>query len=178
MQEDAYRQRGRGGRCDEDRHRQLIETGDEGDDPAADHPGQQQGQHYAAKGRPVRGAQRLRRALQRRIDAGGRRQHQAQCIRHDQDDVRDHEAHVGTRQVHRREELQKRQAQHHVRDHQRRQEQAVQHVAPGKAVARDGNRRGHRQAHRDGGLQERQPQAVLEGLHEIGVVEHGAEPAQ
>ncbi|MNJ63526.1 hypothetical protein D3C77_594380 [compost metagenome] len=114
----------------------------------------------------------------RTVKADQRADHQPHHVRRDDDDVRGHQPWKAARHAHQREEAQQRHAQHQMRNHQRRQEQAVQHVAPRKAVARDGDGGGHGQADGDGGRQEGQPQAVLECLHEVGVLEHRAEPAQ
>ncbi|KAG0773080.1 hypothetical protein G6F22_015186 [Rhizopus arrhizus] len=174
----AHGQRDGRRRGNEHRHRQFIETVDEGQQPAARHARNDQRQRHLEEHRGAAGPQRQRGMFDGPVKADQRADHEPHDVRRDDHDVRGHQPREAACHAHQREKAQQSHAQHQMRDHQRRQEQAVQHVAPGKAVARDGNRRGPRQAHRDGGRQERQPQAVLEGLHEIGVVEHGAEPAQ
>jgi hypothetical protein len=60
----------------------------------------------------------------------------------------------------------------------RREEQAVQEAAPREVVTRDGHAGRHREHGGQRGRGQRQPQAVPERLHEVGVIESRAEPAQ
>ena len=63
-----------------------------------------------------------------------------------------------------REQAQQRDAEHEVRDDQRRQEQAVEEVAARELVAADGEPAGTASATRQRRRSEREPQAVPERL--------------
>ena len=76
------------------------------------------------------------------------------------------------------EEAQEGDAQHDVRDHQRRHEERRHGLAAAEAIARDGQRRRHREGDGDGRAQRAQPQAAPEGRDELGIAADGVEPAQ
>ena len=76
------------------------------------------------------------------------------------------------------EEAQEGDAQHDVRDHQRRHEERRHRLAAAEAIARDGERRRHRDGDGNGRGQRAQPEAAPEGRDELGIAGDGVEPAQ
>ncbi len=145
---------------DEHRHRHLVEEVMKASDPAAHHAGQDQRQRDAAEDGEGTGAERDRRMLDLRVEADGRREHKAQRKGHHDDDMATapdrRRCRQGRLSVKKRRKAMPSTTCGIISGDMKK---ACDCLAPGKAIARDGQCRGHREADGDRRGQSRKPQA-------------------
>ena len=156
----------------------LVEGLNEGQRPAAHDARQDQRQGHAAEQRPVAGAERDRRHLDRAVHAGCRGQRQPQREREHHDDVGDAAAPVKVPPCPIAVKKRRKAMPSTTCGIISGDRNSAARLAATELVARDGKRRRHREQERHHEDTAPSHEADPEGVDELGIVRDRPEPAQ